>query len=242
MYFHGIEEGTLINNWTDSYGVIAAIGGIGGYLVSKHWGGWKSYLGKSLSLLSIGLFFQFLGQLSYAVYARVLNVENPYPSFGEVFYYGAFPIYIYATITMGKALGINIGMSVWKKLGVFIIPAIFATISWLVFLQGYEFTRENLFLDIYNFSYPIVEAIYLGFTGIAFLYSFQSLGGKLRPYVSFVFLALLASYFSNSYFMYEDINGLWRPSGWSDLIYFVTYFIMALSLMSFYEAYKKLSQ
>jgi hypothetical protein len=239
MFFSGIQEGAIVDNWTDTYGIIAAIGGIGGLIAAKHWGGWKSYFGRSMSLLSVGLFFQFLGQLSYAIYARVYHVENPYPSFGEFFYYGSFPIFIYAMITMGKALGISIGLKPWKKIGMWIIPSIFAIISWFFFLQGYEFTKEDLLLDIYNFSYPLIEAIYLGFTGIAFLYSFQSLGGKLRPYVSLVFLSMLASYFSNSYFMYEDINGMWRPSGISDLVYFITYFLMGLAFMSFNEAYKK---
>src|SRR3989344_6674976 len=74
--------------FTDTYGIIALIGGIAGLFISKKWGGYRSLMGRSILFFALGLLLQEFGQLSYSVYYYVLHVEVPYPSVGDIGYFG----------------------------------------------------------------------------------------------------------------------------------------------------------
>ena len=50
------------------YQILALFGAITGFWIAKSWGGYKSLLGKALSLFSLGLLLQSFGQSAYSYY------------------------------------------------------------------------------------------------------------------------------------------------------------------------------
>lgn len=232
----------LYDYFTDSYGVVALVGGMLGFLASKKWEGWKSVVGRSVMLFSIGLLFQFLGQLSYAIYHYAYNVENPYPSFGEIFYFGSIPINIYAMWLLSKAMGFKYSMkSLSNKLYMIVVPIAMIVGTYSLFLSDYKFDPTSVVGSLLDFSYPIGHAVVTAFAITALVSSRNMLGGKLRKYVLFVLGALFVQYFSDSLFLYQTLKDTWTAGGISDFAYMFTYMITALSLIKFGDAAEKIA-
>ena len=85
------------------YWIMALVGGVTGFFVAHRWGSFKSHLGTSLMLFSIGLLFQVFGQIFYT-YSYILNSEVPYPSIGDIGYFGSIFFYIYGAFLLLKLL------------------------------------------------------------------------------------------------------------------------------------------
>src|SRR5579885_2311375 len=61
------------------YGILALYGAVWGFYTATKWGGFKSFMGKSLLFFSFGLFAQEFGQLAYSYYlyyCKFLFSEN----------------------------------------------------------------------------------------------------------------------------------------------------------------------
>ncbi len=236
------HDSALNDYFTDTYGVVACVGGFLGFTVARLWGALKSIVGRSLSFLSLGLLFQFLGQLSYAIYYYVYNVENPYPSFGEVFYFGSIPIYICGVWLLARALGVGRSLRTSRsKYALFLIPLIMLFISYQLFLKDYEVDSTSPVTTFLDYGYPFGQAIFISLTIVAFIFSKKALGGILRKSVMFVFMALVFQYFADTIFLYETLTDTWRPGGLDDLLFVTSYFSMAFALSTFASSYKKLT-
>src|SRR3989344_7972668 len=96
--------------WGAFYQLIAIWGGISGLIAASVWGGGKSIIGKSLLMLSCGLLLQAFGQSVYSFYNLFAQVEAPYPSLGDVGFFGSVLFYIYGAILLIKASGSNVSM------------------------------------------------------------------------------------------------------------------------------------
>ena len=81
--------------YSDTYGVIALWAGIIGFISMGKFGYLKSAIGQFIFLFSLGVLFQFIGQVINSYYRVILEIEAPYPSFADLFYFLSIPIYIY---------------------------------------------------------------------------------------------------------------------------------------------------
>ncbi len=86
------------------YGVMALCGAFIGIRAAKAWGLQKSVMGRSLLFFAAGLFAQEVGQITYSLYTLLLNKEIPYPSIGDIGYFGSVLLYIYAVYLLGKVV------------------------------------------------------------------------------------------------------------------------------------------
>lgn len=223
------------------YGVMAIIGGLIGIRVSKKWGGLKSVLGKALVLFSLGLFLQEFGQLSYSFYIYFLKQDIPYPSLGDVGYFGSIPLYIYGAVLLAKAAGASFSMrSLVNRLQAFIIPIALLVLSYSIFLRGYEFDWSNPLIVFLDFGYPFGQAIYISVALLAFLFSRKLLGGAMRSRILLILFALCIQYASDFTFLYQTHKDTWSAGGVNDYMYLSSYFIMTLALLNFGNLYEKL--
>ena len=71
-------------SWTDFYQIIAFVGAVVGFSISASWGGFQSTLGRSLFFISLGLFFQNIGQTIYSIYGLIFHISNIYPSYADI--------------------------------------------------------------------------------------------------------------------------------------------------------------
>jgi len=234
-------DSEFFNYFSDTYGVAAAIGGLFGYLASRNWGGLKSIMGRSLAFFSAGLFFQFLGQVTYAIYFYMFHIDNAYPSVGDIFYFGSIPLYIIAIFFLFQILKLRVSLhSNFKRLVAVIIPLFFVTASYFAFLRNYEFDLGAVLTAFFDFGYPFGEAIFLGLTIVAILFTSSALGGKLRKHIILLFVALITQYIADTIYLMHTTHDTWRAGGFDDLFYLSAYFVMGLTLMSFGKAFEEL--
>src|SRR3989344_2173025 len=105
IYARGLVEGPENNSFTLIYPLFSLVGSIAGLFVAEKWGGFKSLMGKVICTFSFGLLAQFLGQVLYAYYIYIQGIEVPYPSMGDIGYFGSVIFYIIASIYLARIAG-----------------------------------------------------------------------------------------------------------------------------------------
>ena len=218
--------------WGSLYQTIAFIAGVYGLIQSRKWGGFKSLLGKSIILFSLGLLFQCIGQTVYSYYNLVAQIEAPYPSLGDVGYFGSVILYIGAVLTLARVAGAHISFKSFAgKLQTIILPLIILFGSYYIFLQGYQFDfaqKIKIFLDL---GYPLGQAFYVSVALLTLVLSRNVLGGIFQKPIQFFLLALIIQYVSDFNFLFHANNGTWYVGGFGDFMYMTSYFIMGLAII-----------
>jgi hypothetical protein len=243
MYARGLTEGQENNAFTLIYPFLSLFGGVIGLYVAEKWGGMRSALGKAISMFAFGLLFQFLGQAIYAYYIYIENIAVPYPSWGDFGYFGSVIFYILGSIYLIKVTGFKFSVkSVKGKLLSFLIPALLLCISYMFFLNGYEYDWSNKLLTFLDFGYPMGQAIYFYISVLAYVMSRNFLGGLLRRPLMFLIAALVFQYLCDFTFLYQVSRETWYVGGINDFMYCVSYFVMTLSLMYIGNVFMKIKE
>ncbi len=225
------------------YGIIAIFGGLKGLSVAFKWGGLKSLLGKSALFFSLGLLLQEAGQLTYSYYIYFKKIEIPYPSIGDLFFYGTIPLYIAAVIYLAKASGVHISLrSVVSKLQAILIPLAMLSISYYVLLQDYIFDWSNKLVIFLDFGVPLGQAVYISIAILTYLLTTKMLGGLMRSKVLLFILALLAQYVADWTFLFQASQETWYAGGLNDYMYLVAYFLMTYALFQLNLVFRKLKE
>lgn len=228
------ESATYLHDlFSDTYGIAALIGGCIGYFISLKWGGWKSKMGRATMMFSFGLFAQAFGQFVYTYYFLFLGVEVPYPSIGDIGYFGSIPLYIYGLILLADASGVNFTLrrirnQVWAVL----LPLAILSFSYAIFLHDYTVDLSDPLLLILDFGYPLGQALYVAFALLIYLLSRNILGGLMRDRILLILVALFIQYLADYTFLLQVINETWTAAGINDYIYLVSYFTMTLALFN----------
>ena len=90
--------------------LIPIIGSFIGLRVAKHWGGFKSRLGKAITLYSFGLMAWGGGVVGWLIYIYILGrTEVPYPSPADFVYMLAQITWYSATLIMARVIGAQYG-------------------------------------------------------------------------------------------------------------------------------------
>jgi drug/metabolite transporter superfamily protein YnfA len=235
------NAGRFFGDFPSIYGVMALWGGIWGIIISQKWGGLKSIIGKAMIFFSLGLFAQIFGQVYYAYLSFYKQIEVPYPSLGDIGYFGSIPLYIVGVLLLAKASGVTIGLkSVKNKLQAIIIPVIALAAVYIFFLQGYEFDWSNPLKIFLDFGYPFGQAIYVSLALLTYLLSRGFLGGVMKSRILFILFALCIQFASDFTFLYQSSKGTWSVGGINDYMYLLSYFAMTLALIHLKTALNKL--
>ncbi len=235
------KQGTSINWFENTYGLVALFGAVVGFIASKKWGGHKSILGKSLFFFALGLFAQEAGQLISSYYTQVAKVGLPYPSWGDLGYFGSVILYIIAAFYLAKSMGVkfNLKKSGYKAIAI-LLPVVLLAVTYRVLLHNHQYDTSKpltVFLDI---GYPMGEALYLSIGIVAYLLSRKLLGGVLKPVILVVIFALLVTYIADFTFIYMINKSSYVPGNYDDLFYLISYFVLSSALISFVEINNRL--
>ena len=238
----GLQGNTnTANLFSALYGIMALYGGVMGLKASRHWGGYKSLVGRSIIYISFGLLAQEVGQVIYSMYTYLFHQNIPYPSLGDIGYFGSVILYILGAYTLVKALSTQSALrSHLNKFSVALVPVVLLTVSYFFFLRGYNFNWHHPLTIFLDFGYPLGQAFYISLGLIVFILSKRYLGGVMKSVVLFLIFALILQYAADFTFLYQDSRGTWRTAGFNELMYLVSYFAMTLSLLKFGIALDKL--
>jgi riboflavin transporter FmnP len=242
IYVRGLYEGTENNAFTLIYPWVSLFGGLIGIGIAKKWGGLKSYFGSSLVYFSLGLLAQFFGQFIYAILIYILGVD-PYPSIGDVGYYGSTIFYILGALKLMKVVSPS-----WKKhlkpstvLTMIVIPLAMLLLSYQFFLRGYEFGNTPWLTMVLDFAYPLTQAIYVSLAIGIFVASRKMLGGIMRIPTVFLLSALVVQYICDFMFLYQSSQETWYVAGPNDYLYFLAYCAMTLAIIQVGHTYSHIT-
>lgn len=225
----------------DLYGIMAFWGAIWGTFISLKWGGMRSLMGRAILFFSLGLFLQEFGQLTYSIYYDFITHEVPYPSLGDLGFFGSIPFYILGILFLAKASGVKIGLqSFVNKIQVIVIPLVMLFVGYFLFLQGYHFDWSNPIKIFLDFGYPFGQAIYIALALLTYLLSRKVLGGIMKNKILFILFAFFIQFLSDYNFLYQNSKGTWVNSGYGDYLYLVAYFLMTLGLIQLKTVLDKL--
>ncbi|HET7827296.1 MAG TPA: hypothetical protein VFK97_00315 [Candidatus Saccharimonadales bacterium] len=237
------HQGRSVQWFGGTYGVVALIGAFIGFAVMRKWGGYKTILGRALLFYALGLLAQEAGQLIYTYYIYGAKIQIPYPSWGDLAYFGSVLLYIYATILLAKATGVRFSLKRKSyKLAAFLVFAVILSTSYLVFLHHHQYNWHKPLTAFLDFGYPMGQAIYISLAVTAYLLSRRMLGGIMRAGILIIILALVIQYFSDFTFLYQSSRGTWQTGHWNDLSYLVAYFVMATAMVKFNLTYRDLQR
>lgn len=224
-----------------TYGLMAVLGGSLGFRIAKHWGGTKSIMGNAILVFSLGLLFAEFGQIVWSYYNIFLNVEMPYPSIADIGFFANIPFYSIGIILLAKASGIQFRLHKFgSKLQIVLLPVTMLVISYLFFLQNYEFDWVNPLVVFLDFGYPLGQAFYVSLALLAYSLSKNILGGIMRNKILFLLFACVAQYIADYNFLFQNSRGTWVNGGYGDYLYLMAYFIMTLALIQLNTVLSKL--
>jgi len=243
LYLHATNHtDSLAGNWFAAlYGGVALVGGLYGLVAAKGWGFFKSYFGKAIILLSLGLLLQEFGQLAYSYAFSLKHIELPYPSVADIGYFGSIFMYIAGALYLMKGVGVG---GILKRspakltIGV-TIPLLVLSLSYWFFLKGYTFEGTPGLTAFFDFGYPLGQAIYVSLALVTLLSMGNMLGGVMKAPVLLLLLAFVMQYTADFNFLYQSHHGTWTVIGYGDYLYLLAYFVMGASLISLNRALAK---
>lgn len=237
------NQGRSVQWFGGTYGSVALIGALVGFIAARHWGGFRTLLGKALMFFSLSLLFQEAGQLILTYYIYGSKIQIPYPSWGDVAYFGSTLSYICGAYFLSKTAGVRFSLKVNKyKFVAFAVPVALLAVSFFVFLHHHQYDWHRPLTVFLDLGYPVGDAIYISLAIVSYLLTRKMLGGVMRSAILILLLAFVAQYISDFTFLYQSSRGTYLAGKYDDLSYLITYFIAALAMVRFNVVYSNLRQ
>lgn len=221
-----------------SNGFLGTVAGVMGLLISKHWGGSKSAVGKAILLISLGTASWGLGTLIWSFYNFVLHVPVPYPSWADLGYALAVPLWTIGVFYLSKATGAKFSLrQLHGRIMLILLPLLAAAVSYYflyVVARNSSFIVEGELLKIFlDFYYPIGDWIILTVAFLLFGLSLRYLGGHLKWPVMIILLGFAFMFISDFTFSYVTTVGSYYNGHFADLLFTVAIFIISFGVASF---------
>jgi hypothetical protein len=184
----------------------------------------------------IGIFFWFIGEMTYMAYQFILNIPVPYPSIAEVFYflgYGFLIYHIYSSFkNIDKSISINPKSIILVTIGVSLIPLI-TTIH--MFLAGIDFSSQYIEIII-NLLYYILDTIVLILV-ILIIYKLPRKDPFIYHWLLFCFSMTLVTIADFGYTYTSTISeNLILTTEWVwNVIYAFAYLFLSAALIWYYK-------
>lgn len=241
-FFYAKPGSDTYQLYAATYGLIALVGGLFGLSIAREWGGLKSLIGKAVTFLSVGLLFQEFGQLSYSYLIYFAKTEIPYPSVGDVGFFGSVILYTIGALYLFKASGALFALendhkpSAMAALATSIVlPILILAGTYSVFLSGYEASitdTESIIRTVLDVGYPLLQSVYLAIALLTLTLSNSFLGGDMKKRMYLLVTALCVQYAADFVFLYKASREIWIAGDLNDYMYQVAYFLMAITIVS----------
>lgn len=184
----------------------------------------------------IGIFFWFIGEMTYMAYQFILNIPVPYPSIAEVFYflgYGFLIYHIYNSFkNIDKSVSINPKSIILVTIGVSLIPLI-TTIH--MFLVGIDFSSQYIEITI-NLLYYLLDTILLVLV-ILIIYKLPRKDPFIYHWLLFCFSMTLVTIADFGYTYTSTVSeNLILTTEWLwNVIYAFAYLFLSAALLWYYK-------
>ena len=209
--------------------LLAVISGL--YAYRMH--GFKSIQGKALLFITLGVFFWFLGELTWGIYEVVLGIETPVASIADVFWIIGYPFFLAGFYHVWK---ISSTPTDKKKLTL-------SAIVTILILSSLTYSAIPALIDVeMSFAekastagYVIGDMLVL----IALTVSITHLlGSRFAKPWSIIFLATLMATIADIYYM--NFLEIYETGNLIDLLWDLDYMLLAFGFFYYRETVKGL--
>lgn len=222
-----------------SLNTLAFLGGVFGVATSKKWGGVRSALGKGILFLSLGLVsWGGVGGYIWSFYNFVLRQDIPYPSFSDVGFIAAVPLWAVGMFYLAKATGVKYGLrGVAGKVYLLLFPI-------LTFILSYFFlvtvARDGVVTDggesikiFFDFAYPIGDVVIITIALLIYGLTLKLLGGLYKWPVRITLLGFVVMFFADMAFSYSTTVETYYNGNYADLLFTVALFLIGFGITRF---------
>lgn len=239
LQMFGSKDLTVNLFYSFTLNTLAFLGGLFGFITSKHWGGIKSALGRGMLFISLGLIsWGGVGGYIWSYYNFVLQQEIPYPSFSDMGFIGAVPLWALGMFYLAKATGVKYGLKdVMGKVYLLLFPI-------LTFVLSYYFlvtiARGGVLSDggesvkvFFDFAYPIGDVIIITIALLIYGLTLKLLGGLYKWPVHITLLGFVMMFFADMAFSYSTTVESYYNGNYADLLFTIALFLISFGISRF---------
>lgn len=196
-------------------------------------------MGRAIIMFSLGLMFQVLGQVVYSYYIFIEHIDIPYPSLGDVGFFGTIFFYIYGIILIAHASGIKFSLSsVGSKIQVVLVPFVILLLSYFLILRDYSVDLSQPLATFLNYAYPLGSVVYISIALLTYSLTRSILGGTMRHKILFIIFAFFAQFIAEYCFII--FQNSYYPGSVLDYIYAISYTIFGFGIFQLFLPLKGL--
>jgi len=200
------------------------------FAMRRYWDSIKSQLFRIWLCFTLGMLFWFLGELGWAIYTMVLNIEIPYPSIADVFWLiGYVPMFI-ALVFYIEIIQPAISVKLFWVAAVIVTGVSVIGFSTLMIpvLAG---ASEQDFVTIgISLAYPALDlALFLEAILGLLVFSVTRLKGRVGVAWRFINAAILLNVVADGVFSYTTMEGTYYNGHSLELLFHFGYLLFALA-------------
>ena len=176
------------------------------FLIVDRWGS-ESRFGIVHIGMFLGVFFWFLGDITWVVYETILHFAIPYPSFADVFYLAG-----YVPIAVGMVQFLRIfhsSLSRKRAVAALLMGLLSFACTLLLVIGPLTISSEELLTKMFDVAYPALDSLLVL---LAFLMVFIFRGGKMSGSWVWIAFGLLLNALADILFSLGTLQG-WYYSG-----------------------------
>jgi hypothetical protein len=192
----------------------------------------RSTMGKSLALVSVGMLVWGLGNLVWFYY-NITGIELPYPSLADVCYLGMIPIATFGLFLLLKSIKIRLDKLTVLKIA--LIPFAMFLLTYLLFIQSKIAEDVDPIVKALNVAYPVGDVIFLS---LGFVILSLVRGGKMFKPVGILCLGFIVEAMADFTFSWASTVGIYYVASLSDFLFALAFFILGVGLYSMNELRK----
>ncbi len=242
FWWLSININDLENTWQNFafglvFGLMPLTGGGIGLLNAREWGGFRSVIGRAVTLLSLGLISWSFGSLIWAYYNFFGAVDVPYPSWADVAYIVSWPLWAWGAIELSHATGAKFSLRKrGGKLALLAIPAGVIAASYyalVVVARGGELLAGDggIVKTFFDLAYPTGDVVILSLSLVIFGLSWRYLGGKYQTPILFLLAGFVLNYFADFAFSWTTLTGTFFVASWVDLLFMSAMSALAIGVI-----------
>lgn len=221
-------------------------GGLFGLYRSWRWGFPKSWLGRTMFFLSLGLIAWGCGALMYSYNNFFLGVEAPYPSLADFAYLASYPFWALGVVHLLRVTGASISLkNFFGKIQLLIIPIVAVAISYyllIIVARGGVLDLTGDFSKIVvDIAYPFSDIVMVTLTTLVLSLSFRTLGGRFRVPIFTLLAGFLINYAADFAFGWQTTLGTWYVGNWVDLLFATSMTLLVLGISGLNPDYRTTS-
>lgn len=186
----------------------------------------KHFQSKAFVLFTIGVSFWFLGDQIWVIYENIYDVD-PFPSIADIFYIGAYPLFVTFLLISLKPIKKLITKKIWLFAFLlslsFVIPSVIGCFNSLVQEEGGLDTFSKSIL----LSYPILSGFQLAPAIVGILFMVKK--GVHYSWMLMLFAFLMYSV-SDTFYLFSELDNTYHNGHPVDLMYLYSFILLIFSV------------